>query len=344
MKYIKHILAFLVTATCLYIAFRNIDLQGAKSILDYGRIQWLPLLGFLFLCLAVMWVRAWRWKYLYLEEHQATIWGLTVANFIGFMINNVLPFRLGELVRALMAVRKTKSPLSYTIGILFIERLLDTLCLIICLILGLTFSADMPEEVKLAGKILGGVFLGSVFLLFLLRSKPHLLMKVILPFSRRFLPERFVPKAEKFLHLFTDGLRILQDKRSMLKIIAISLFHWWLVVYSYELAFQAFSLGPLPWTAAYLTLGLVGIGVALPSSPAYVGPVHAMIIFALAAYGIDQALAQGFAIVMHLLMFGPITLVGLAMMWKEGLSLGTIRQRAEKTDVEAEQAALSAES
>ena len=130
----------------------------------------------------------------------------------------------------------------------------------------------------------------------------------------------------------------------MLKIIVLSLFHWWLVVFSYELAFRAFSLGPLPWTTPYLTLGLVGIGVALPSSPAYVGPVHAMIIFSLMAYGIDQALAQGFAIVMHLLMFGPITLIGLAMMWAEGLSLGTIRQRVEKTEVEAEQSALSVES
>ena len=259
MKYAKHAVAFLITVTCLYLAFRGIDLREAIKIFDIGRERWLYLCGFVSICMVVMWVRAWRWKYFYLKEHHASVWGLTVANFIGFMINNLLPFRLGELVRALMAVRKTKSPLSYTIGALFIERTLDTLCLILCLLLGLCFSRSMPPGAYLVGQLTTVLFFGSVFLLYLLRGKPHLIMKVVLPFSRKLLPKRLVPRAERFLNVFTDGLRILQDKTSMLKIVALSLFHWWLVVFSYSLAFQAFSLGPLPWTAPYLTLGIVGI-------------------------------------------------------------------------------------
>ena len=341
MKYAKHAVAFLITVTCLYLAFRGIDLHKALGVINPGRVHWLPVLFFTFICMTVMWVRAWRWKYFYLKEHQASVWGLTIANFIGFMTNNILPLRIGELVRALMAVRKTKSPLSYTIGALFIERILDTLCLILCLLLGLCFSRSMPPGAYLVGQLTTVLFFGSVFLLYLLRGKPHLIMKVVLPFSRKLLPKRLVPRAERFLNVFTDGLRILQDKTSMLKIVALSLFHWWLVVFSYSLAFQAFSLGPLPWTAPYLTLGIVGIGVALPSSPAYVGPVHAAIVFSLAAYGVDQHLAQGFAVVMHLLMFGPITVIGLALMWREGLSLATIRQRAEKTEVKVDQSALA---
>ncbi len=343
MKYLKHAIALLITATCLYLAFRGIDLKEALRVIDLDRIRWLPLGGFIFICLAVMWIRAWRWSYFYLKEHQATIWGLTIANCIGFMINNILPFRVGELVRALMAVRKTRSPLSYTFGVLFIERLLDTLCLILCIILGLSFSRGLPPAAYLVGQLTAIAFFVAVFMLYLLRGKPQLLMKVVLPFSRKLLPERFVPRAERFLHLFTDGLRILQDGPSMLKILALSLFHWWLVVYCYHLAFQAFSLGPLPWTAPYLTLGIVGIGVALPSSPAYVGPVHAAIVFSLVAYGLDQALAQGFAVIMHLLMFGPVTLLGLVLMWREGLSLTTIRRRVEKTEEEVDRSALVTE-
>jgi len=344
MRYIKHLIAFLITATCLYFAFRGIDLSQAMRVIDPGRIHWLPLVVFASICTGVMWVRAWRWKYFYLKEHQATVQGLTSANFIGFMTNNVLPLRMGELVRALMAVRKTKSPLSYTIGALFIERFIDTLCLLVCLILGLVFSSDMPRGAVLAKQIFIIVFFGSIFVLYLLRRKPHILMKVVLPFSRRLLPERLVPRAERFLHIFTDGLRILQDGSSMLKIVALSLIHWWLVVFSYEMAFRAFSLGPLPWTAAYLTLGMVGIGVALPSSPAYIGPVHAAIVFSLAAFGIEQDFAKGFAVIMHLVMFGPITVVGLGLMWREGLSLSTIRRRVEKTEDEVERSVHETES
>ena len=130
----------------------------------------------------------------------------------------------------------------------------------------------------------------------------------------------------------------------MLKIGLLSLFHWGIIVYSYSLAFQAFSIDPLPWTAPFFTLGMVGLGVAVPSSPAYVGPVHAVIVFSLKAYGIDQALALGFAVIIHLLMFSPITVVGLALMWREGLSLSTIRKRAEKTEVEADRNGLAADS
>jgi glycosyltransferase 2 family protein len=335
-KYIKHMVALLISATCIYVAFRGVNFREAAGILDKSRLRVLPLAGFTSLCLAVMWVRAWRWKYFYLPQHKATTGGLTTANLIGFMSNNILPLRIGEMVRALMARRKVPgAPLSYTVATLFVERVFDTLCLLFYMIIPLLFSRNFPPFVLKIGMLMTWVFFGGLLMLIVLRLKPRLVLSLALPPARRVFPAAFYLRFESFLHTFTEGLMILRNGPAMLKITALSLFHWWLVVFSYSLAFKGFSFDSLPWSAPYVTLGLVGIGVALPSAPAFVGPIHAAIIYSLSdIYGIAKSMATGFAVVIHLLMMAPLTVVGLSLMWHEGLSIGQIRRKAETIEVE----------
>ncbi|MEA2062721.1 MAG: lysylphosphatidylglycerol synthase transmembrane domain-containing protein, partial [Gemmatimonadota bacterium] len=250
MRFVKHTAAFLITAVFLYLAFKGIDFNQAWEILDADRVHWLPLVAFTLISAIVMWIRGWRWKYFYRPEHEATVWGLTTANFIGFMCNNILPLRIGELVRALMGARKTRAGLSYTVSALFIERVLDSMCLIFCLILGISLAGEgLPGLIVTVGKYMKIVFAGAVVMLLVLRAWPQLLGKTVLPVARAALPERWAAKIERVLHVFTDGLLVLRDRGAMLKITALSIFHWGLIVYSYQLAFQAFSLTGLPWHA-----------------------------------------------------------------------------------------------
>jgi uncharacterized protein (TIRG00374 family) len=329
MKLLRHAIAFLITAVCLYLAFRGVDLREALAILEGERVRIFPLVLFSFLCMFVFLVRAWRWIYFYRPEHNATVGGLTIANFIGFSINNILPLRLGEVARALMARRKVKAPLSYTLATLFIERLFDLMCLLLCLILPLLIYSDFPPLIVKIGKIMFFVFLGAVGFLIVLRSKPHLAQKMALPVGRKVFSELLFERFSHFMQTFTEGLQILRNGPAMWKIILLSILHWWIVAYSYGLAFRGFSFDTLPWSAPYLTLGLVGLGVAVPSAPAFIGPLHVAIIYSLSsAYGIPKSEATGFAVVMHLLMMAPVTIVGLMLMWKEGLTLGQIREKA----------------
>jgi len=337
MKYLKHLLGLLITGICLYIAFRGVNLKEALAILDRNRVNLLPLSIFTLLSLGVMFVRGWRWKYFYNKEHKATVLGLSVANIIGFMTNNILPLRIGEMVRVLVAGRKVRAPLSYTLATLFVERVFDTLCLLICLMLPLLLSRDFPLFVVKIGLVMAFVFAGGIIMLLVLRSKPHLAMKLALPIGRRLFADHLYQRFEQILLTFTEGIKILRNGPAVWKITLLSLLHWWLVAFSYGLAFKAFSLGSLPWSAPYLTLGLVGLGVALPSAPAFVGPIHAAIIYSLSdAYGIPKSTATGFAVVMHLLMMVPVTIAGLLLLWKEGLSLGQIRQKADHLEEKTE--------
>ena len=335
MKLVKLAVAFLITAVCLYLAFSGVDLKEALTILEGERIRIFPLIMFSLLCMVVFIVRAWRWIYFYRPEHGATVRGLTVANFIGFTTNNILPLRVGEIVRALMARRKVNAPLSYTFATLFIERTFDSLCLLLCLMVPLTIYSDFPPALVKVGKIIFFVFFGAILFLIVLRSKPNLAQKLALPVGRKFFPEKLFERFEHFMQKFTEGLQILRNGPAMWKISLLSLFHWWIVAYSYGLAFRGFSFDSLPWSAPYLTLGLVGIGVALPSAPAFIGPIHAAIIYSLSsAYGIPKSAAIGFAVLMHILMMAPVTIVGLMLMWKEGLTIGQIREKASHIEEE----------
>jgi len=336
MKYLKHVIGLVITVVCLYIAFRGVELRQALQIFSRERIRLIPLIAFPALSLIVMWVRAWRWKYFFRQEHQATVWGLTVSNIIGFASNNILPLRIGEMVRWLMARKKVNARLSYILATIFVERFLDTLCVLLCFIIPMLFSRNFPPFVIKVGWLMALVFAGALLILFILRFKPDLAMKISLPVGRKIFSKSLFERFEHFLVTFTEGLKILRDGSAMWKISVLSLFHWWLVTFSYNLAFRAFSVGSLPWTAPYLTLGFVGIGVALPSAPAFVGPLHAAIIYSLNnIYGVDRNTAIGFAVIMHLLMMAPVTLAGLILLWKEGLTLGQLRQRTEHIDEES---------
>lgn len=332
MKYLKMTIALTISAVFLYFAFRGIDIEQAMKILDAGRVKWPQLIFFTFVCQFVMYVRAWRWKYLFREEHKASTWGLTIANFIGFGTNNVLPLRVGEAVRVLMAIRKTRAPLSYTVGSIFVERTMDMLCMVAILLIGILFSQGLPELAITMGKIMAGCFAGLLAWTALITWKPNLIMKVFLPLVRKILRGKVEEKIEHFLLAFTDGLMMLRSRSAMFKVVTISILHWGLVVFSYDQMFRAFSLGPLPWPAAFLVLGYVGVSIALPSSPGFVGPIHWAIIFSLTSFGVQESLAQGFSVVMHIFMVLPMTIIGLIMISAEGLSLTTIRQEAQHVE------------
>ncbi len=338
MKILKYLVALLITSVCLYVAFKGVDLDRAWQIITSGeRIRILPLAGFSALSLAVMWVRGWRWKYLYKPEHHATTNGLATANLIGFTTNNILPLRIGEAVRAIVARRKVDAHISYILASLLIERIFDSISILLCLMIPFTFSAGFaPTMLKIPGALyyaLAGSLLFLIIVLMVLGSFPHSAEKAVVKFTGWFMPARFLDKVQSFMGMFSEGMKILRNGDVLLKVSVLSIVHWGMVVFSYRLAFAGFSFDTLPWIAPFFTLGMIGLGVALPSAPAFVGPMHWAIVYSLSSgFGLPNDDAAAFAVVMHLLMMAPVTVGGLIAMGREGMTLGQLRRSAEHID------------
>ena len=122
------------------------------------------------------------------------------------------------------------------------------------------------------------------------------------------------------------GLSALQDIRQFLAVIFWMTSSWAFNVLWYYVLLGAFlPQRELVW--AVFLVGVSSLGVAVPSSPAYIGVLHASIVAALAAFGVDESAALGYAVVAHALYFIITVGIGAYALGRDGQSLGRLYWR-----------------
>ena len=120
----KTILSLAVSLICLYLAFRQVNLNDISTTLSQGKLLYIiyafGITGFTFL------IRAIRWNTLLGHPSSYTIHHFSSATHIGYFLNNILPLRGGDLVRAkLLSNHDTTIKMSYVIGSLVGEKIID---------------------------------------------------------------------------------------------------------------------------------------------------------------------------------------------------------------------------
>ena len=120
------------------------------------------------------------------------------------------------------------------------------------------------------------------------------------------------------------GLAVLKSPGRLALVAGWSLALWLVNAASFALCFRAFGL-PVATEGALLLQGLVGFGVALPSSPGFFGPFEAATRVTLALYGIGADQAVSYAVAYHIAGFIPITLLGAYSLSRTHVRLGELR-------------------
>lgn len=282
-------------------------------------------------------LRAVRWRLLLAAATGAPpafhpVWQATA---IGFMANNVLPARAGELARAWAGARLTRTRLATTISTIGVERIFDGVVVVFLLIVGV-FAAGFPADVRIGGRSIQGVaftfgalFAVALVALMLVVRWPARATALIERWLARLLPPRAAAWATGTVeHLFA-GLTVLRSPRDTSRVLLWSFAVWLVNAVSYWIAFKAFHLSALPLTAALVLQGIVALGVSIPSSPGFVGVFEAMCVAALAIYGVPKEQAVSFAIGVHMAWFVPITALGLWALARAGLRFRDISARPE---------------
>jgi len=135
-------------------------------------------------------------------------------------------------------------------------------------------------------------------------------------------------RAERLLVTFDVGLAGLRAPRHVLPMIGWSCAIWGALVMSIWAGFRAARLD-LPVAAAWTTLGFLGLGVSLPSSPGFVGVVQAAVVTALRLFDVPYDDALSFSLLLHVSQFVPITVWGLVLLFVEQVSLAeAVRARS----------------
>jgi len=288
---------------------------------------WLFLLSVVLATLAFP-ARASRWRIILAASVPGVRWRpVWHATSIGFMANNLLPARAGELARAYAAARFVNLPLARSIGSIAVERVFDGLIVVLLLAL-VVVSFDFPGGVVVAGTSVaataawtGGLFILALGFLFFLVHAPRPALAGLGALLRRLAPARAADFLVRVTRSFIEGLSILRSPGDFLRVVGWSLAIWLINAAAFYAAFLAFHLGHLPFSAALLLQGIVAVGVALPSSPGFFGAFEYFSRVALGLYGVQPDASVSFAVGTHLGWFIPITAIGLYRLARSGLTM-----------------------
>ncbi len=275
--------------------------------------------------------RASRWRIILAARGERVRWNpVWRATAIGFMANNLLPARAGELARAYAAARFLDLRLALSIGSIAVERVFDGLIVVLLLALVVAMF-DFPSAVTVGGTSVaslalwvGGLFVLALALLFFLVHAPRRALQPAGALLRAVLPSRMAELVLRITRSFIEGLTVLRSPQDFARVVIWSLAVWLINAAAFYSGFLAFHLGPLPFTAALLLQGIVAVGVALPSSPGFFGLFEASSKAALGLYRVPASSAVSFAVGTHLGWFVPITLIGLFYLARSGLSFHDI--------------------
>lgn len=306
----RNFIGILISLLCLAFIATRIDLDDLRiAFVDF---QWAYL--FLGVCsLAGGYaMRIARWSVL-LNSAGAQISPIAcTAPFLGSIaLNNVFPMRLGDVVRALVFPSAIGVGKVTATGSLVMERLVDLMTLLVCLMIGLVFSSktqlpDWMASTALSLAVSGGIALA---LLFFYSDKLSLWCADLA--SRSSIgchPNR--------VRLFTTLRDLLDSFDAMSRLsVLVTLFALSMLVWIGEaglfwslLQGFGFETGP---EVAIVVMAIATLSTLVPSSPGYVGPFHLAAYAAISMLGGTPGQAASFAIVSHLGVWLPTTLVGI---------------------------------
>ena len=313
----------LVSVTVLGWAFYQVDLRGAlRTIQRFGFWWTLPMLC----CyLSSFLVRGIRWQLLLQPVARVSWRTSTGVLFSGYMANNLLPLRLGEIVRAVVLGQVTAARVEGTLSTIVLERVFDGLVLVgIIALVVVSGDAGSEQSVILYTGVASAVlFAGALAFVIAARLFPRALLKGARWMLRR-LPIVEEEKGLDAIRSLLRGLLSLALNRRLVAVLGLSGAVWLLEGGMFWVGLYAFDLSPTPLTAG-LTLALVNLSILLPSAPGYVGVFQGGTIIAFAAVGLSKEAALSYSIVVHTLQYVSVTIIGLAALSAFGISLSSLR-------------------
>ncbi len=337
------ILGALLSGVTLYLAFRNVPVVELLKYLRTINYWWIG--PTVLLVLASFALRVVRWQIILRQAGVVTYWQAFHPLMIGFMMNCVLPGRIGELARPVILKKNENIPIATGLGTVAAERVFDFITLIGLLVLisgTITGKPDLTVEcfgVRLTSQRLTAaawMMISSSIALLLFISL------IAFPGSRRLIKEiirsltkpissghhsagRLIRRmTDFFLNLidnFAVGFMMVQNPGRLLSCVGLTILIWGLAALIYPvfaLGCPGISLGMTGWITVMVVICFF---IALPSVPGFWGLWEAAGVFALALFGVAEKDALGFTIVNHAAQIFPVIAVGLASAWLTSVNI-----------------------
>jgi uncharacterized protein (TIRG00374 family) len=245
---------------------------------------------------------------------------------VGYMANNVLPLRAGEVVRIYLVARRWRAsgapdrihPFWTTLATLVVERVLDSLVVVLILAV-LVLVLPVPRFLELTALVVLAIDLAGIAVLVALVAAPDGCARLVGRLAGRWpgIQGRLLSGFQTFVH----GLDGIRAPSHVAPLVAWTVIVWIVPALAAWTMLLAMDLR-LPMIASWAVLAFVGLGVSIPSAPGYIGVFHAAVVLAVGLFGVPQSAAVGYALLFHASQILPVTLLGWFYLMREHVSLG----------------------
>lgn len=325
----KFILGVLISVIGLYYAFRQINFWELWVSLKNVNFVLITIAIVILLLSNV--IRAWRWQILVKPINDVSFEPAFSSIMIGYFGNSVLPFRMGEFLRAYVVADKTSLTASTAFGTIVIERILDFIGLSAVIILIMTVY---PLK-SIGGSIIIGVIVLSltafVFIYLFGGFKSTLLVKIE---KTSLLRNGLLRKILLFIKNILDGATTIRATNKLGIIFLYTLIIWIMYYCSTYLATIATGI-ELEWFGFGVLLISTTLAISVPAAPGYVGTYHAAAVYILTnLFDVGRIDAQATAIILHALGTIPIAIIGAGYFLNSSVNFKDIKDQGSSQNEE----------
>jgi uncharacterized protein (TIRG00374 family) len=311
----------------LYIFLRDVSLADLWRALR-STPPW-AIAGVVALTFLTLWLRSVRWNLILPKSPSTSRRDLFGLVMIGFMINNILPARLGEAARMLLLWKRNRFTVAESVGSVLLERIFDMLVFLSFFFIPALFLAELREWIPYAIPMACGASAALCALLFYAffpapsRSLGKFFLKSV-PFSLRQKTLRIGKELTSNLDwIFSPGKCLVMI---FLSIAMIACHPAMLMLLVRDHSFGVLS--------GMFAAASAAIGAAIPLSPGYVGTLHAFLKQGFVECGIETNIASAATLIYHAVGFSTVTITGLYYYLRLRISIKEIRRAKEEIDKE----------
>jgi glycosyltransferase 2 family protein len=322
----------LVSALTLYLSFRNVPLAQLAAYLKTVNYWWIvPMIA---LCCSTFVLRTLRWQIILGDIERIKFWQAFHPLMIGFMINCVLPGRVGELARPVLLKQKRGVAVTTGIATVAAERIFDIMALILLFATVFTTVAAGPDlggdyfGFHLDSDLLKSAAWGMIrlsaaliaFVALLMIGATRGLIKACIEKSGGYLAARtpryqgrivgaagFISRA---IDNFAAGLCLVRSPARLLACSGLTLLIWGLTAFTYWVCAQGCPGIELSYLELTTVMVVICFAIALPSVPGFWGLWEAAGVFGLSIFGVAGKDALGFTLVSHAVQVFPVIAIG----------------------------------
>jgi len=317
------IAGFILSILLLYLSLKDVKFYEIIDTVKKGdfRFVWIPVIFIILAAIlsAIKWAKILGGDVKFSETF--------VALFIGLFINNVLPARIGEVARGYAISKKKGISFTYALSTVLVDRFFDLIGLLLLTYIFLPKSTLPPKVYQALYILIGFLILCSAMMIFMSRKQ---FAKIIAYRFAKTKKPRLFRIARRIMEV-QENLARIHSPVNIASYIIIAFFQW--LCMSIGLYFAVLTLNiSIPFMYIPFVCALLNMGVAVPSSPGYVGIYQFLLVYLLSIFDVPKHEGFTVSVLYHASWYFPYNILGFIFLMKEHLKIREIQSLEGKSE------------